>query len=254
VGDAAMWKIRHEWLKPGVRECDITALVNEFLYEEGFDFVYDIIVASGGNACTLHYSVNEHTIDEGELVLLDGGAEVDLYAGDVTRTFPASGRFSEEQRAAYEVVLSAHRAALEMVQPGTPVAQLHDAALVVLVEGLVGLGVLEGGPEELVQRKAYEAYFPHQPSHWLGLDVHDVADYARGGSPRVLEEGMVLTVEPGLYFPAAGEDRPGPFTGIGIRIEDDVLVTAEGSENLTAALPVSVEGVEELLSAGGIRA
>lgn len=233
--------------RPGMGEWEVESLLEGSFRRGGARGpAFPTIVGSGGNACTLHYSANEHTIDEGGLVLLDGGAEVDLYAGDVTRTFPAGGRFSEEQRAVYEVVLSAHQAALEAVRPGNTVAQLHDSAVAALTEGLVDLGVLTGGVDDLVLRKAYEAYFPHQTSHWLGLDVHDVADYARGGTPRVLEEGMVLTVEPGLYFPAPAEESPGPFTGIGIRIEDDVLVTADGAENLTEALPVSVEEVERL--------
>jgi Xaa-Pro aminopeptidase len=240
--------------RPGMGEWEVESLLEAAFRRGGARGpAFPTIVGSGGNACTLHYSANEHTIEEGELVLLDGGAEVDLYAGDVTRTFPAGGRFSQEQRAVYEVVLSAHRVTVAKVRPGMPVAELHDAARTAITEGLVGLGVLSGSVEELVQRKAYEPYFPHQTSHWLGLDVHDVADYARGGSSRLLEEGMVLTVEPGLYFPALGEENPGPFTGIGIRIEDDVLVTADGFENLTGGLPVSIQGVEELVEGGRIR-
>ncbi|MGW8266224.1 MAG: aminopeptidase P N-terminal domain-containing protein [Longimicrobiales bacterium] len=233
--------------RPGMGEWEVESLLEGSFRRGGARGpAFPTIVGSGGNACTLHYSANEHTIDGGELVLLDGGAEVDLYAGDVTRTFPAGGRFSGEQRAVYDVVLSAHQAALGTVRPGNTVAQLHDAAVAALTEGLVDLGVLTGGVDDLVREKAYEPYFPHQTSHWLGLDVHDVGDYARQGSPRVLEEGMVLTVEPGLYFPALGEESAGPFAGIGIRIEDDVLVTADGSENLTEALPVSAAEVETL--------
>jgi len=238
--------MRGTW--PGMGEWEVESLLEAgFRSGGGGGAAFPTIVGSGGNACTLHYSANAHTIDQGELVLMDGGAEVDLYAGDVTRTFPASGRFSDEQRAVYEVVLSAHQAALGMVRPGKTLAQLHDTALEALIRGLLELGILAGDVDDLIREKAYEPYFPHQTSHWLGLDVHDVADYVLGGAPRVLEEGMVLTVEPGLYFPAPGEENPGPFTGIGVRIEDDVLVTADGSENLTEALPVSVKGVEELL-------
>lgn len=234
--------------RPGMGEWEVESLLEAGFRSGGArGAAFPTIVGSGGNACTLHYSANAHTIDRGELVLLDGGAEVDLYAGDVTRTFPAGGRFSEPQRLVYEVVLSAHQAALAVVRPGRTIAQVHDAAVGALTRGLLELGVLAGEVEDLVLKKGYEPYFPHQTSHWLGLDVHDVADYARGGESRVLEPGMVLTVEPGLYFPALGEDRPGPFTGIGIRIEDDVLVNSGGCENLTEALPVSVEGVEALV-------
>jgi len=237
--------------RPGMGEWEVESLLEaEFRSGGGAGPAFPTIVGSGGNACTLHYAANEHTIDAGELVLLDGGAEVDLYAGDVTRTYPAGGRFSPEQRAVYEVVLSAHRAAMESVRPGSATTRLHDVVVRTLTEGLLDLGVLSGDVDDLMERKAYERYFPHQTSHWLGLDVHDVGDYAVGGEPRRLEEGMVLTVEPGLYFPAVGEDRPGSFTGIGVRIEDDVLVTATGMENLTRSLPVAPEEVEALTGAG----
>jgi Xaa-Pro aminopeptidase len=208
---------------------------------------FPTIVGSGGNACTLHYSENQHTIDKGELVLLDGGAEFDLYAGDVTRTFPAGGHFHESQRAVYDVVLRAHQAALGAVRPGNTVAQLHQAAVLHLTEGLLELGVLDGGVEELIQKKAYEPFFPHQTSHWLGLDVHDVGDYAIGDESLQLEQGMVLTVEPGLYFPSKSGETSSPFSGIGVRIEDDILVTEDGAENLTEALPVSPEELQALV-------
>jgi Xaa-Pro aminopeptidase len=185
----------------------------------------------------------------GELVLVDGGAEVDLYAGDVSRTFPSGGRFSDPQRALYEVVVEAHQRAVEAVRPGRTIGDIHGLVQRVLTGGLVALGVLEGDVEELVEGKAFERYFPHQTSHWLGLDVHDVGDYAREGSSRVLEPGMVLTIEPGLYFSPRPEEVPGPFSGLGIRVEDDILVTEEGAENLTEALPVFPDEVEELVGA-----
>jgi len=237
--------------RPGMGEWEVESLLEAAFRRGGAGGpAFPTIVGSGGNACTLHYSANKHTIDDGELVLLDGGAELDLYAADVTRTFPVNGRFDDRQRDVYEVVLAARRAALNLVLPGNTVNQLHQAAVRALTEGLVELGVLSGQVEDLIAQKAHERHFPHQTSHWLGLDVHDVGDYARDGAPRTLQEGMVLTIEPGLYFPAQGEDRPGPFTGIGVRIEDDILVTAEGTENLTGSLPVSPGAVEELLGAG----
>jgi Xaa-Pro aminopeptidase len=237
--------------RPEMGEWEVESLLESAFRKGGAAGpAFPTIVGSGGNACTLHYSANEHTLEEGELVLLDGGAEVDLYAADVTRTYPVGGRFQAHQRRVYEVVLAAQRAAIDGIRPGSTVDRLHEAAIRVLTDGLLELGVLTGKTDDLLEQKAYERYFPHQTSHWLGLDVHDVADYARGGRPRVLEEGMVLTVEPGLYFPAVAEEAPGPFTGIGVRIEDDFLVTKSGSESLTGSLPVSVEEVEELLVGG----
>lgn len=232
---------------------------------------FPTIVGSGPNACVLHYEDNARRMEEGELVLLDGGAEVGLYAGDVTRTFPVAGGFDTAQRAVYEVVREAHEAALAAVHPGATTAQVHRAAVQALTRGLVDLEVLSGDVDALVEEEAYKPFFPHQTSHWLGLDVHDVGDYAVAGTARLLEPGMVLTVEPGLYFrpssvegspdssasPAASPDSPGPFRGIGVRLEDDVLVTESGAENLTAPLPVDAEEMVELVGVaageGGLR-
>jgi Xaa-Pro aminopeptidase len=234
--------------RPGMGEWEIESLLESAFRRAGANGpAFPTIVGSGSNACTLHYADNEHTIREGELVLLDGGAEVDLYAGDVSRTFPAGGRFSGPQKAVYEAVLAAHRAALEVVRPGTLASEVHQTALNTLISGLVELDVLAGDIDLLVEEKSYERFFPHQTSHWLGLDVHDVGDYGDRGTPRPLEEGMVLTVEPGLYFSALEEDPVSRFSGIGVRIEDDVLVTREGSVNLTEGVPVSEAGVEDLV-------
>jgi len=236
---------------PGVGEWEIEGLLEaEFRRLGAQGPAFPTIVATGANACILHYHRNGSTIGDGDLVLLDGGAEVGLYAGDVTRTFPARGRFTETQRNVYEIVQAAHGAALREVQPGNPVSRVHDAAVEVLTQGLRELKVLSGDLETLVREKAYEAFFPHQTSHWLGLDVHDVGAYARNGIARILEEGMVLTVEPGLYFSPAGDDRAGSFAGTGVRIEDDILVTAEGAKNLTEELPISPEGIEDLMGGG----
>jgi Xaa-Pro aminopeptidase len=211
---------------------------------------FPTIVGSGMNGCVLHYSSNQKILEGGELVLLDGGAEMDLYAGDVTRTFPVGGAFSGVQRDLYQIVLRAHGAAMKAVGPGSTVGEVHHRALEQLTRGLVEMEVLSGDPEDLLDRKAFEPFFPHQASHWLGLDVHDVGDYAVDGQSRTLEPGMVLTVEPGLYFAPTEGGGPGPLTGIGIRIEDDVLVTESGRENLTAALPVLPEDVEALVGGG----
>ena len=207
---------------------------------------YESIVGSGVNACTLHYVQNRDVIRSGSLVLVDAGAAWDLYCGDITRTFPVDGRFSPEQLAVYEVVEAARAAAVDQVAPGVAIAEVHEAAGSVLADGLRELGVLKGSTDEILGSEAFRTFYPHQTSHWLGLDVHDVGDYAVEGRSRILEPGMVLTVEPGLYFPprgGAGTD----FDGIGIRIEDDVLVTEQGGENLTAELPTRAADLLELI-------
>ncbi len=234
---------------PGVGEWVVEATVDASFRSAGAAGPgYETIVGSGANACVLHYVGKDSTIAEGDLVLVDAGAEYGLYHGDVTRTYPASGRFSDLQRAVYDVVEAARRAAIGRVAPGARIGDVHDAAVSALAEGLSGLGVLRGPLEDSIDTGAHKAYFPHQTSHWLGLDVHDPGDYARDGASRVLEPGMVFTVEPGLYFSAAATgDEPTRFDGIGVRIEDDVLVTREGCEVLTLELPTSAEDVESLV-------
>jgi Xaa-Pro aminopeptidase len=237
--------------RPGMGEWEVEAVFEASLRQGGASGpAFPTIVGSGGNGCTLHYVENGDRIEEGELVLLDGGAEVDLYAGDVTRTFPAGGRFSDSQKRVYEVVLRALRASCAMVRPGAAAAEIHQAALRELTGGLVELGVLTGDPHTLVEEEAFKPYFPHQTSHWLGLDVHDVGDYAIDGDSIPLEAGMVLTVEPGLYFPSVDGGNVHAFTGMGVRLEDDLLVTADGAENLTGSLPLDPEDVEGMVGEG----
>jgi Xaa-Pro aminopeptidase len=195
----------------------------------------------------LHYVENAACIAEGDLVLVDAGADYGLYPGDVTRTWPASGRFSAPQRDVYEIVEAARRAAIAVVKPGARIGEVHMAATRVLVEGLIQIGALSGDADELIANEAHKPFYPHQTSHWLGLDVHDPADYARAGESRLLESGMVFTVEPGLYFRAERDDTPKALAGIGVRIEDDVVVTSEGHEVLTGALPTSAAEVEALI-------
>jgi Xaa-Pro aminopeptidase len=190
---------------------------------------------------------NGRVIQAGDAVLLDAGAEVSLYQGDITRTYPADGVFTPRQRELYEVVESARRAAVAAVAPSVTVAEVHRAAVRALVEGMLGLGILTGDVDELIAQEAHRALFPHQTSHWLGLDVHDVGDYTRAEVSRALEPLMVLTVEPGLYVPRGQEGAAAPWAGIGVRIEDDVLVTATGHEILTSALPTRAEDVEALV-------
>jgi Xaa-Pro aminopeptidase len=208
---------------------------------------YESIVGAGVNACVLHYVDNSSVIGEDALVLIDAGAEYGFYNGDVTRTYPAGGRFVGAQREIYEIVEAARSAAVAAVKPGCPVSGVHEAATRVLVEGLVALGILTGDVGELIAAESHKPFYPHQTSHWLGLDVHDPGDYARNGVSRSLEPGMVLTVEPGLYFRPSHEKTPARFAGIGIRIEDDVVVTETGPEVLTASLPTAPDDVAALV-------
>lgn len=233
---------------PGLGEWELQASLEATFRRNGAEGpAYGTIVASGENACVLHYVENRKRLEEGDLVLVDAGASFGMYAADITRTFPASGRFSPEQRVVYEVVEEARRRAVEAARPGATIADVHRAAQETLVEGLVEMGVLDGPPEAALDQEDHKPFFPHQTSHWLGLDVHDPGDYASGEEPRVLEPGMVFTVEPGLYFPPGGAAYEGPFSGIGVRIEDDVAVTAEGCEILTAEVPTEPAAVEELV-------
>jgi Xaa-Pro aminopeptidase len=237
--------------RPGMGEWEVEALLESAFRRGGARGpAFPTIVGSGENGCVLHYVDNQDTIDGDRLVLLDGGAEVDLYSGDVSRTYPSGGRFSDRQRDVYDTVLRAHQAAISRVCPGSTMAQVHDAALEELTRGLVELGVLKGEVEVLLAGKAWEPHFPHRTSHWLGLDVHDVGDYASKTGPRALEPGMVLTVEPGLYFPSSSDAPSHPYMGIGVRIEDDLLVTEDGAENLTGSLPVAPGELEALVGAG----
>ena len=243
-----------EAVRPGVGEWELQGILDgAFRRKGGRGPAYPTIVGSGANACVLHYVDNDGTALDGDLVLVDAGAEVDLYASDVTRTFPVSGSFTASQRAIYDLVLEAHDRAIAGVRPGATVESIHHAARDALVEGLLELSVLDGDKAAVIDAEAYKPFFPHQTSHWLGLDVHDVGDYAAAGVSRVLEPGMVLTVEPGLYFPGPFEG-PGvaqEYVGIGIRIEDDVVVTPEGHEVLTADLPVAANEIERLVGGQG---
>jgi Xaa-Pro aminopeptidase len=196
---------------------------------------YTTIVGSGKNATTLHYTANDKQLVSGELVLIDAACELDGYASDVTRTYPVDGSMEGPARALYEVVLTAQETSLQACRPGATLEEIHDTALRSLVEGLVDLGLLRGDVDQLIAEDSYRPYYMHRTSHWLGLDAHDVGTYTVGGKPRVLEPGMVFTVEPGLYI--ADDDESAEFRGIGVRIEDNVVITADGHENLTDAIP-----------------
>ena len=207
---------------------------------------FPTIVASGPNATVLHHVGNDRILEEPDAVLIDAGARYAMYCADVTRTFPVSGRFGDGQRALYDIVLAAHDAAISASRPGATIAQVHDAARRILEAGLEDLGLI--GPEGTEGRDAaVKAFYPHRTSHWLGLDVHDVGDYAAAAEPRRLEPGMVFTVEPGLYVSRDCEGGPARLRGLGIRIEDDVLITPSGHEVLTGALPTDPETIERLV-------
>jgi Xaa-Pro aminopeptidase len=205
---------------------------------------YTTIVGGGPNACVLHYIANDHKLEDGQLVLIDAGCELEGYASDVTRTYPVGGRFEGARRAVYEAVLDAQGAALQAARPGATLKDIHDTSVRRLTENLVELGLLQGDAATAVESEAYKRYYMHNTSHWLGLDVHDVGAYTIGGRPRPLAPGMVFTVEPGLYIAPDDETADPRYRGIGVRIEDDVLVTAEGREVLTAAIPKAPEDVE----------
>jgi len=234
--------------RPGMYEYQIEAeLAHEFMRHGLRYAAYPSIVAGGRNACVLHYTENADILRDGDLLLIDAGAEFGNYAADITRTFPVNGRFSEAQRLLYELVLEAQAAAIDKIRPGKSWIEPHDAAVRVLVKGLVKLGLLEGRVGKLIKDEAYKKFYMHRTGHWLGMDVHDVGDYKLGDEWRELEPGMVLTVEPGLYIAPDCLDVEPQWRGIGIRIEDDVLVTKEGCEVYTAAMPKTVAEIEALM-------
>lgn len=207
---------------------------------------YNHIVAGGDNACILHYNENNAVLKAGELLLIDSGAEFDYYAGDITRTIPISGRFNEAQRDIYQLVLEAQKTAIKLLTPNSSIKQANDKAVEILVEGLVKLGILQGSVHELIAQNAHKRFYMHGLGHWLGLDVHDVGDYGEERD-RKLEIGMVLTVEPGLYLGVA-EDIPEKYRGIGVRIEDNVLITEYGNKILTGAAPKEIEDIEAIMA------
>jgi Xaa-Pro aminopeptidase len=235
--------------RPGRGEFEIEAeLLHEFRRHGAQGPSYTPIVAAGEHACVLHYVANEGILEDGALLLIDAGCELDGYASDVTRTFPVNGRYSAPQRAVYQLVLAAQAAALAEVRPGNPWDAPHNAAVRTLAQGMIDLGLLAGGLDEVLERETFRQFYMHRTGHWLGLDVHDAGDYKRAGAWRKLEPGMVLTVEPGCYIRAA-EGVPPEFAGIGVRIEDDVLVTAGGHEVLTCEAPKTIADVEALMAA-----
>ena len=234
---------------PGVMEYELEAeLYHEFAMNGARWPAYPAIVGGGENACTMHYVENDEELVDGDLVLVDAGGEYENYASDLTRTFPVGGRFSEPQAEVYDIVLKAQEAAIDAVQPGNTWNEPHEAAVREVTRGLIDLGILEGDLEVLLAEEAYLPYCPHKTGHWLGLDVHDVGDYQVNTQWRVFEEGMVTTIEPGIYFGPEQTEVPVSYRGIGIRIEDDVLVTKRGNEVLTAAVPKSRGEIEKVMN------
>ena len=236
--------------RPGLREYEVMAeIIHEFRLNNA-DTSYQPIVGGGANSCILHYRDNDQPLKAGDMLLVDAGCEYESYASDITRTYPVSGRFTPQQRAVYEIVLEANRAAIAKVRPGNHWNEPHEAAVRVITHGLVKLGLLKGRPAKLERDGAYRRFFMHRTGHWLGMDVHDVGDYKIGDEWRVLEPGMALTIEPGIYIPEGARGVPKRFQRIGVRIEDDVVVTKSGVEVLTDGVPKDVAAIERLMSKG----
>ncbi len=219
-------------------------LLHTFMMNGARSPAYPSIVGSGHNGCILHYIQNDDQVKKGDLVLVEAGCEYEYYATDVTRTFPVSGKFSKAQKEIYSIVLAAQQAAIETIKPGNHWNQPHEAAVQVITSGLVELGLLEGEVEELITSEAYKKFYMHRTGHWMGLDVHDVGEYKIANTWRMFEAGMVTTIEPGIYISEDLDDVPAKYRGIGIRLEDDVLVTRQGHEILTASIPKTIDEVE----------
>ena len=233
---------------PGMYEYQLEGeLISEFIENGARHSAYPAIVGSGANSCILHYTDNSDAIVEGDLLLIDSGAEYQCYASDITRTFPVNGKYTGAQRDIYSLVLAAQKAAIDEIKPGKYWNNPHDAAVKVLTEGLVDLGILKGNIDDLIENEEYTKYYMHRTGHWLGMDVHDVGDYKLDGEWRMLEAGMVMTVEPGIYLPAS-QDLSRELHNIGVRIEDDVVVTKDGNDVLSKDAPKTINEIEELMA------
>jgi len=241
-----------QFCQPGVYEYQLEAeLLHNFMHQGSRFPAYTSIVGGGKNGCILHYVENREVLKDGDLVLIDAGAEMECYASDISRTFPVNGTYSKEQRALYEIVLAAQYAAIEQVKPGNHWNDPHEAAIKVITQGLIDVGILKGELETNIEEETYKEFYMHRTGHWLGMDVHDVGDYKVDDEWRVLEPGMVLTVEPGLYISADSEIVAKKWHNIGIRIEDDVLVTKEGYEVLSKDAPKEPDEIEALMASQG---
>ena len=235
--------------RPGIQEYELEALIERIFRERGAAGpAYTSIVGAGANATVLHYINNDGQLRDGELLLIDAGAEYQGYASDITRTFPINGRYTKPQRDIYDLVLKAQMACVAMVRPGTTHDQLKQHSIEILTEGMVELGLLQGKPDELIKEKKYEKFYMHGLGHMLGIDVHDVGRYYFGQESRALEPGVVMTVEPGIYIAPGTKDVPEEYLGIGVRIEDDVVCTTNGPRVLTSKVPKAAEEIEELMA------
>jgi Xaa-Pro aminopeptidase len=235
--------------RPGSMEYEVMAEILHEFHRRRADISYYPIVGSGPNSCVLHYRDNARKMQDGELLLIDAGCEFDYYASDVTRTLPVGGRYSRRQRAVYEVVLEAQRAAIAKVRSGAHWNSPHEAAVRAITQGLVRIGLLKGRVPKLIKDGAYRQFFMHRVGHWLGMDVHDVGEYKVGNEWRLLEAGMVTTIEPGIYIAPGTKGVRREWWGIGVRIEDDVVVTEGEPEILTAAMPTDPDEIERLMAA-----
>ncbi|MBA4501616.1 Xaa-Pro aminopeptidase [Marinobacterium marinum] len=235
--------------RPGRYEYHLEAEITGYCMQQGARFqAYTPIVGGGANGCILHYIENDAELKDGDLVLIDAGCELDNYASDITRTFPVNGRFSPQQKALYQLVLDVQLACIDAMQPGVPWNRIHDLSVERLTEGLIGLGLLQGERDALIEDGAYRRFYMHRIGHWLGMDVHDVGQYKVAGEWRPLEPGMVMTIEPGVYVAPDDMDVAPEWRGIGIRIEDDVLVTEQGPEVLTHGVPKTIHAIEALMA------
>ncbi|WP_294912428.1 Xaa-Pro aminopeptidase [Tatumella sp. UBA2305] len=238
-----------ERCRPGMFEYQLEGeILHEFSRHGSRFAAYNTIVGGGENGCILHYTENESELRDGDLVLIDAGCELYGYAGDITRTFPVNGRFSPAQRQIYDIVLASLEHALSLYRPGVSIREVNDQVIRIMVSGLVELGVMQGDVDTLIAENAHRQFYMHGLGHWMGLDVHDVGDYGSPSRERLLEPGMVLTVEPGLYI-APDADVPAQYRGIGIRIEDDILITEHGHENLTDTVVKTADDIEALMAA-----
>jgi Xaa-Pro aminopeptidase len=237
-----------QFCEPGQYEYQLEAeILHEFARGGARHTAYGSIVGAGANGCILHYRENDAQIRSGDLVLIDAGCELEHYASDITRTFPANGKFTKEQQALYELTLAAQLAAIDTIKAGAHWNEPHDATVRVIAQGLIDLGLLSGDLQEVIENESYKAFYMHRAGHWLGMDVHDVGDYKVGGDWRVLEPGMAMTVEPGIYVSPHNTEVARKWRGIGIRIEDDVVITKKGCEVLTGDVPKSVRDIEKLM-------
>lgn len=244
---AGAHKLAMETVKPGMNEFEVEALIDYEFRKKGSQRVgYGSIVAGGDSACCLHYRLNNAPLKDGTLLLIDAGAEYNYYTSDITRTFPVGKKFSKEQATIYDLVLKSQKECVAMAKPGTTMAAIHRHASEVLVDGMLSLGLMKGKVDEIITSGQVKRFYPHGTGHWLGMDVHDVGLYQLNGEPRKLEAGMMFTIEPGFYVQPDDKDAPAEYKGIGIRIEDDVLITAQGCEVMTSGVPKERAEIEAL--------